>query len=104
MLDSKRGDCRKQDQPFGWPHGAASDNAIAETPRKSEPGGSREFLPTASLDEENQIQLKPDRQHLSPTVVAALASGCGAPKRVLKSLLKHSDPTVVNAAKRGLEN
>ncbi len=42
--------------------------------------------------------------HADPAVVAALAGSYSAPKKILKSLLKHHDPYVVSEAKGRLEN
>lgn len=42
--------------------------------------------------------------HSDPSVVASLAENYSAPKKVLKTLLTHSDSSIVNRAKENLEN
>jgi hypothetical protein len=42
--------------------------------------------------------------HSDPSVVASLAGSYSTPKKILKSLLKHSDPYVVSEAKGRLED
>jgi hypothetical protein len=43
-------------------------------------------------------------QHSDPAVVASLAGNYGTPKKILKTLLSHSDPHVVSEAKARLDS